>query len=498
MPAMKLDTNFVYAQFKVGHKIISEKKQPNARIWDGMLIDFLDQRDWTEEHFVSEFTQKAFCFIKFNRILIPQLITGVHSINGKPNGDPANWSKYRARQIWMKFSELENNLGMPGLEADLRAKNKLVPIVDGTALDPTLFKASKDTDFTKLPPIPDLNAVSTGTFKYGSGGGDDYSTRSGAYADIANLTGPLTFQQNSAVTETATATITENLAGNTFKDESLSVHNGNPNLGHKTTYSTVNINQISIQCEGSGTFELDRLYNTRSASCNVADLIFTAITTEFTAKIHHLLADGANLGENAFWWGDSTPICHMWSSKFYDFKASATDIFDGNASGYNASTIVENIVIRTTNGNKSCIDARGSSCTFRNVAVIPSGTGLGFKDIASATGRNTASTDATNTDGSWSVGSGNVSSITAANEFESLTDTNAQFLDLKQDGTSTLDTAGVAPAITENTKGSRGNARPGTDAVTSIGSDEWGNYAGPYKFQSNSLGGMQNKIKIRM
>jgi hypothetical protein len=104
-----------------------------------------------------------------------------------------------------------------------------------------------------------------------------------------------------------------------------------------------------------------------------------------------------------------------------------------------------------------------------NMVLSPQAGGKCFRNVSGATGNNNLSTDDTADD--FGTTTGAVINATAGNEVKSTGDTSADFLVPKPDATNAA-AGGTTPAISENTAGIEGNARPSVQGKYSIGAGQ--------------------------
>jgi len=455
--AVKLDPNFLYIRPKAGNKITAPNKAKNVGMKSEMLVDYLEPSEWDTELWLSDYERKVYPFIKVQKSWKPIIIQALNPIEVA--------GKERERSGYINFKELETLTGIPGLESDILGGSS-VPIIDGTRLSPSIIKDSSKRIWEI---IKDVNAVSSGTFTIGSGGGDDYSTISGATADIANLTALLEFLLNSNIIDTGTAAITEALGGFTLRFGSNSPHNGDPTSGHVASFDGIT-HAFPHGEEGPGISEVRDIQFKRINTTNLNTLLsLTVIATSFTALFHDLLFDlNAGVGRYGFRSLDPTPVCNFYNMLFWDadWYSFLLDANDGNA-----SSIYENIT--SLNPGRRSFSITSNPGTFRNT-YGEAGSQGSFHSATVATGRNNSSDDTGSDNANWSTGTGNVPS-TPTSEFESVSDASSDFAKVKSGA---LSTAGAAVAIAGNIAGIRGNAGGRGGATPSIGSDEFPVVAG--------------------
>lgn len=439
MALIKLDPNFLYANVKVGSK---KDVSGKAVMKDGMVIDWIDPRDWAGDVVYSNNMQKTFALIKLKRDWRTNLINGVKSV--------ATTGKERARANYFELSELETALNKPGLVTDLRGKI-IVPVLDGTGLSSALLKDSTKKNAWHAF---DENATTSGDHNIGSG--ETFTTWAAGYADLGNLTGALKFTGTSATTETSSPTITEDLLGNSFTNDSDTPHNGDVTAGHLVSWNAAGV-LFNLQHEdttGGGVLDLGLLRMKRlvDAASNFQALIqLAAIGTESIVKLHDLFLDGNEKVGSGIYSADSTPIIEAFNIKIWtEGGALSQGLYFETA--INAKSKFENITAFSTTNNFRLVNL---VLTLVNCLSLD-GVTTDFSQHGNARGRSCVSTDASAT--AFGTNVNNTNSVTALDEVESLDDTNADFLKSKSGGSS--EDEGHPVMTLENTVGIRGNARP--------------------------------------
>lgn len=446
-------TDYVFAIFKVG------SQQSQFGIKDGMLVDWIDPDAY--KPIFSDHFQKVFAIIRVPRIWVPKLKDACQPSfqNSESRIIPEDG---KSRSGYIDFKELQTALSMSGLEDALRGPGKVEPL-DGMSISQAIIKDAKLKIFDH---ILDRNAVSSGTYTVGSGG--DYATWAAALADIAaSLTGNLTFNQITAVTEAGTATVATNI--NAF---TLTLDSSTPHLGNPTGGLLVNINHNGIGLNVNGTsgpagsiINVKNLYLKRlvagSSGLDTA-LHHDCGDTDVTINWNNILIDSGGLNTSGVRTANNSALVNAWNVISWDTGINAAWIL----SAINSSSILENCVsLDCQNG----FNAGSNAVTIRNCVAF-NAVNNDFQNISGATGRNNASEDATAANANWSVGTGNTTGITPANEFVSTSDASANFM--KVQAGFTCDNGGTAVSIAGNTTGIRGNPRPGPDTLYSIGADE--------------------------
>lgn len=432
-----------------------------------MPVDYIDPLEWGLR--AEDIFKRSDCGRIYTYIAIPRSKkdTIINVLSGY--GTPEDGFRYKARKALINLDRVGVLHGIPDLEAQSNNPYKQMPIIYAPKFDASCLFDIRNEKITKLGYIKDEHTVSSGS--YTVGGGVTYLTWAAAFTDIANLTGNLTFTQISAVTETAAHTITENLASNTLNITSTLDHKGNPNSGYITT--AIN-NSFYISPEGPGTVNVSKLYIVKSG-INQLSLLAAAVTTGFTLNIFNNLHDSK---EYAGSWGiflnDVDIIANIYNNKIWGGRYTGGGGLLIQA--LSASSIVENNTIYDCTGG---VVNTSQAVTYRNNLILDQYTTYAcWSGLTNAIGRNNCSFDTTGDDADFTGGgSGNISSITDLNEVQSVTDTDATFLDVRTDATNAND-GGVAVSIAGNTAGIEGNVRPRTDGTYSQGASQWASALG--------------------
>jgi len=443
----------LYLIIKVGDQPTAPGKE-HLGMKDGYIVTAIETK--TPETYFSDHMKKVYSIFQIDLDLKDSLPKWM-----APRGNIANSINYRARSKQIFLDSLEKKAGYEGYVKDLRS-TKSVPIIDAQ-----LFITKDDFKSTAIrgPPMPDSNAVSSGTYTVGSGG--DYTDWPAAAADVANQDDDLRFDQISSFSLAAQSTFSQNLAGNTFTLSSTADHLGDPTKGNVTTYSSALAIGILVTPEGPGTVNINKLFfkNSSGMSANGRYMEFSAITTGFTANVSDILFDCTNTTSNfwTFYPNDVDLILNMWNCKVWASKQISMLI--ANCA---STSVIENCVIDQTATVTTDFGfyINSLAITLRNNVCI--GATHDFYLIASATGRNNACEGTTCEDGDFSTGSDNTASIAPADEFSSLTNTDADYLDIKSDAP-TIKTGGIAPGIAGNTAGIETNIRPDSESNISVG-----------------------------
>lgn len=251
---------------------------------------------------------------------------------------------------------------------------------------------------------------------------------------------------------------------------------GNPTLGFKTTFSTA-FQVISFATQNSptniwknGSFVLDNLRFECSAISTY--MVFFGRGTNgvhITVKncLFHVASGSGGLACQLF----STyaappplvqPVFDIFNcAALCEAGASGGFFLDASGTGTIGKINAENLTALWGVGASPLsagIEVSGANVTLRN----------SYARFIQQSG--TTSTKDHNGSNFTTVGTGSLSNLVQANEFVSASWASADFGKLKT--TSLMLGAGSAPSISGNTVGIRGGARPGSDGLYSIGSDE--------------------------
>ena len=275
------------------------------------------------------------------------------------------------------------------------------------------------------------------------------------------------------------------LNGHSVVFDSDNPHNGDPTAGWLASCAVANTANIGISVFGSsGSLEIKNLKVRNSAG--IWD-IEVHVYGSASAKVHDIIASGANTSfGNAFVNLSATASLEVWNFSANEYNGVGAITTDGT----------EPITVENCVGMNSVYGFRDSGTgivTFNSCVAFGNAIGDFDNGWTNMFVYNSYSEDGsvlTEPDG----GSGNASGINPATEFVSTTYSNPDYLKVVPGGT--LATGGITPTITGNTAGVRGDARPGADAQTSAGVDE---YSPPSpSIRSGGGGGGGNMLGVVM
>jgi hypothetical protein len=257
-----------------------------------------------------------------------------------------------------------------------------------------------------------------------------------------------------------------------------SPHGGDPTAGYITTLTGGS--GIGIAGSNGGTFEISGLNvrTTGQQNCSI-------YATNGTLGLFH---------DNIFQTNESDPQAQALTIGSYTGSGATVrvwntiaengyeDVFYCQNAGSANTVIIENCVAK---GGGAGFQGTSTAITFRNCVAFDN-SGNDYDGMSAATGVSNASEDGTANSG-WSSATGAQTTIVPATEFTSTDITNSNYMKVTSDGV--CDDSGATPALSENTTGIRGDARPGTDTNTSIGADELASPPGPGGGGGSSGGG---------
>jgi len=318
------------------------------------------------------------------------------------------------------------------------------------------------------------------------GPGKTFTTWSALIADLDDLTGNLYVMQTGNTSEPGTP-YAGGAAGIDLNGYALTFDSDTPHYGVAGVGNLIQVLAnpgtpiVRMEVNGTGTFEVKNLQVDETGLTD-AETAFQLINYSGSVDIvaHDLIAIGSLLDVELFGvigislqslGGD----IDAWNLKAYHWN----DVGIGIAPGYfgSGSGRFENLTAYycANYGIWNVADgfAFGGAGIVRNCVSVGSLTSdfSGF-NLDPYAGYNNASSDASAGNGIWGGGgSSNFTTILPA-EFKSLVSSDPDFLMVASGGV--LEGSGSAVQIPSNTKGIRGNDRPGSDALYSVGADEYG------------------------
>ena len=433
-----------------------------AGVKHGDPVDLIDDSDpiWkgkTAEEIISgRGNHEAFLPVQIDESkikLFKGLLASTHDIADKT----LDTSIYRPRIKRIDIEVLASLCGIRDLDKRMHSGDSL-SIVNGTELTEEHFKdattISNDIRFT------DVKHISIGAATVGAAG--KYATLVLAYADLTNLTGDLTFTIISAISSLSEAGITEDLGGFTFRTTSSVTLLADPTRTTNLISCAHNSRVIYYKATGNGKIICDNLYFKRTVAgfaVSAALLWSSHASAGIVCDYRDCIYNGNSLQGCAIRIDNSMSVLYIYNNTaFCGEHGIIIDATDGNA-----NSIYSNNNFYSFVGSGFLLAANPG--TLKNNAVFSGG--VNYSNINGATGINNYSDDATNADGNWAAGAGNKINQVALSGWQSVTNTDANFLDIIAGGI--FDGAGVAnDAALARTLCGRGRQVPGPNG-TSVG-----------------------------
>lgn len=358
------------------------------------------------------------------------------------------------RDARVNFDKLEEIAGINNIVETLRDPIKRAGIIDCTTIP---HEEIIQTD--PLPPADDINAISSGSYNVGAG--ETYTSWALFAADFASLTGDLTGTQTSDITEPSAVFFSENLNGHTLSFL-------NPDF-YLTTFNSA-FRGFWASPEGPGTVTIDGVH----VKLGINALVSTygilcecdGVSTGFDLEIKNSHCDlngftGTGVHVNAGAVNLELSSCYIWN----DTGLSGQAVYPQTVSG---SSKIDGVTAR---GSQFCFRVNNQTIAINNCFAFEASS-LRFLTLGNATGTNNCDDTTSVSNSNWGTGSGNIPSVTPADEFRSLDDTDLTIY-LKAVSTGACAKAG-GPSIISGRTGIRGNVVPNAEGFYSIGADQLG------------------------
>ena len=382
----------------------------------------------------SRLQTEAFVHLIVNRNLIPwlkEICTPVSDGLEESSGLAINEKFKRERKYVFKDSIFKTLVKDNKIDSKMAGPG-FIPAIDVTDQDLTKFvKHSENIDWSRKRPKLDVKAVTSGTYTFGTGGGDDYVTASACAADCGTQTAELNFNMNSDVTETATATFNHDDGGFDLNIGSTNPHSGVVTDGFTQSVGHSGIN-FRLDVTGAGTAYVSDFYIKRTVTVSSANRALIWVqSSASSAVIHDMFLNADGFGGVGLYLYNSNAAYDRWA-----YNCVVWDCAIGVKNGSNSSSkgsAFENIYIR--NCSTAGLDNAARGGKYRNIFSASNTTD--YANTTSATGDGISATDTTD------FGTGSNGSLTEADEVLSTDDTSADFGHLKSGGTN--EGGGVVP-----------------------------------------------------
>ena len=358
----------------------------------------------------------------------------------------------RKRKYMFDEALLINSLNVSDLKNKIHGPDAM-PVIDGTGINfIDKVKRSIDTDWSKIARDEDLKAVTSGDYNVGTAG--DYANFTAFDADIGTQTGTLRGIAISDMTETAFVFLSHNADSNDFRITTDTDHAGVTGAGWNVNFNVANSGFIIAETNPAN-IEIDTITLTRLINAgNSTQGLVQSTTDSNKIDMHHLIIDGGGFTSAGIRTINKTTTGdQIWSNLIFD---CTNGFWVSDSTNTNVLT-VENTTIR---GCTSGINIQaGDAGVYTNNVAFTNTTDFNIGTSVSETGNNNASVDATADD--FATQANNLISLTEADEVESTTDTDSNFMHPKS--TSNIKDGGKAPTIAANTTDITGTSYGGTN-----------------------------------
>ncbi len=274
------------------------------------------------------------------------------------------------------------------------------------------MKPSELIDYSKIAVIKDLNAITSGSHNVGVA--QPYANWSAFEGDQNPLIGLITGLKKTNITETAAVTFNVDTNGYNIVLDSDSDHLGDPTSGWVTSIAHNSFGLRASQTDGGRLFVQNFLAKRTTAASSDVFAILLGNSSSSLLTVRDMLVDGNSLtgkGVNI----QATALHQIYNSKIWDVPGIGLHIA--------GTGISENNVVYSGGTGVECTS--GQSSTIRNTMSFSNTTD--FVNPGDSVGENNADVDGTGANANWSTGTNNKPNLTAADEVDSLDDTNSSF-----------------------------------------------------------------------
>jgi hypothetical protein len=274
------------------------------------------------------------------------------------------------------------------------------------------------------PRSPDTKYI-PGTIYSGNydiaGGANHYASVYEFLVDIGNMTGDITGTVKGDTSEGSDAICTFQLNGHTLKVtvDPSGRHDGYAQDSDYIQTLATNGTQLAyLSFANTGTVEFEYLRTVLGSGVSLNNVIRAYSTGYGVVKAHHGLFDNNAGSDTCFnMYSTYNDPCYIYSNIFYGgFLYAVT--------GAPAGSVWEN---NSVTGCAISFSANSNAFTLRNNCTFNNTNANHYYLVGSATGYNNMDYGTTCEDGDFATGSGNVTGVTGANEFESFDPTSPDF-----------------------------------------------------------------------
>jgi hypothetical protein len=408
---------------KVGDQKTARDAKDHRGMKEGMITGFIDGMDpkyrkLTEDEIFSENMRRVFAIVRVPRSFIPFLYdatsvigdvvppSNMLDIHGNATEDWVNYQKnFRIRKKYIPLQTIADLIGDSGIISKLRNKVDKVNIIDGSMISDTHFRSA--IEIPTLAQILDVNSISSGNTTIGTG--KSYTLWSDFIADLANLTGALTAEQQTDTTETTGSFLTETHGGGyTLTLTSDTHHNGILTGGRVITSNIAGAHFIRDGMEGNGDTYIKRL-NYKQAGSNTSYSFYEcdSIVASFYNHIIDIIIQGQDLLGHGIQIFDTEALNEISNVLMLDCNYG---IWLRSTSASYTSNIIENCTAVDSNNYGFKFESTMTGL-IRNSAAIGSGT-TDFDTLGAARGYNNGAEDGSAANVNWSVAADNFSIAT--------------------------------------------------------------------------------------
>jgi len=312
--------------------------------------------------------------------------------------------------------------------------------------------------------------------EYNVGVGQDYSDWFAAINALpSTLNDDYTFTQKTALAQTSVLQSNSygksvNLNGHTVKFVTDSPHAGVFGDAHLNSFNPSSAGAMIgfYASGGSGLIEVENLA-VRATGGSVANGTVSfelAASCTATVKVHDMIFDGNSQSHNFVQLvsNNASAAVYAWNIVGVDGGDNAVRIIRNNGTAGLENIWVSGCGYFGINCSSTAVDVRNCISTGNS--------GADFANISAATGTNNLSGDATAANGNWASGSGNTANDSGITDYFVSTSISSRYFLRVIEGTAPAN-GGTATAIADNTAGIRGNTRPRSGPLYSIGPDEF-------------------------
>lgn len=398
---------------------------PNAGCKEGMFIEH-GQASYNDD------MKRIFAIVDFPDAMSADVIAACQGGDEDEKLTPT-----RSRSQILSLKEIAQTLGDPGLVARWKSGAVVEPVRwsgPGVGEIRHKLKPSRDTDWGRINPKFDRNAIFGGINTWGASG--TYSTLVALAADMGTLTSNLIARMVGDATHTATIDFNTDWAGFNFTIDSDDPHNGDVNAGHTMSQNN-NSHSFIVRPTNPATFECQDFTIKEIMAGGSGDrYVIWILGSGLVSLNHDMFINGNGFGANRLGIAPSrNSSSYVYNNVIWEISKEAFRLYNTDSG---TTTFENNVSYNNGTGFTGINQAVNftNNVSFSNI--------LDWGGLNKAVGNNNACTDATGEDADFSSGSGNLSSLTIGDEVISEVDTSTDFMRPKE-GSNIID-SGKVPA----------------------------------------------------